>query len=299
MFTRLSRPSSPALTASGVFLAAAGLCCLCAPRSARADGPTAAPQFSAAAPAKASDDKTTWTLGAGGVLNTGNTQSWSVNAGSAFGLVRGPHQFTANAAFNYGQANAPDDTPDKGYQDTVKNLNLDGRYDYYFTKRDAVWVAAAERWDTFANFDTQFRAEGGYLRVLCKTANHSLTLRLGYSYTYELYHTPLVDKTDMTTVLGDHQSIHGALFAFDSTHKISDDLQALAGFQLIDNLNDLDIKQAKAGRDVRIDFHAEMTAKLMKKLSGSVRFQLLYDRVPASAKKLDTATTVNLLYTLL
>lgn len=45
-----------------------------------------------------------WTLNAGGAINTGNTRSWNVNAGSDVILVKQAHRLTFGALFNFGRA---------------------------------------------------------------------------------------------------------------------------------------------------------------------------------------------------
>ena len=64
--------------------------------------PTQLTERAADAPA---EDVTTWALSAGAVVSTGNTRSWTANAGTTFRLVRGRSSVGAEWAFNYGRAN--------------------------------------------------------------------------------------------------------------------------------------------------------------------------------------------------
>ena len=66
-------------------------------------------------------DVTALNASLGGSLNTGNTQAWQLNAGSAFALVRGRHGFQLAMEFSYGRADLADDGIDE-IVDTVRNF---------------------------------------------------------------------------------------------------------------------------------------------------------------------------------
>lgn len=134
--------------------------------------PAAPAQLTERAAEAPSEDVTSWALSAGAVVSTGNTRSWTANAGTNFRLVRGSHSFGAEWAFNYGRANLPTDAPDAGYVDTVRNSNTKLRYDFFLTEMDALFVSVAHRWDTFAGLDTRLQLQAGYLRNFFKEENH-------------------------------------------------------------------------------------------------------------------------------
>ena len=67
--------------------------------------PTDAAQFTESASTDApEEDKTEWNIAAGGIFNSGNTRSWSLTAGTHFGLIRGRHGFSFDFLLAYGRA---------------------------------------------------------------------------------------------------------------------------------------------------------------------------------------------------
>ena len=233
-----------------------------------------------------------WMLSAGGSFNTGNTEAWTLNAGTSFKLVKTDHQLTAGALFNFGRANIQGDTPDLGYQTTVKKFLFNTRYDYFMTDMDAVWASIAERWDPLAGFDTQLMAQAGYLRAFIKEENHYFAGRIGYSYTYENF-------SSFSALAANSNNIHGLLAALDYENKLNEHVTLLSNIVTIYNLARIDEQNADPFQDIRIFYNLALLASMTDKLAFEVRFLLLYDRLPPTPEKTDTTTLFSLVYTLL
>ncbi len=238
-----------------------------------------------------------WAISAGGSINTGNTEAWTLNAGSGFKLVKTDNTLTADALFNFGRANLADPAPPApptSYSTTVKKFLFSMRYDYFLSEKDALWMSVVERWDPFAGFDTQFMAQAGYLRAFVKEENHYLAGRIGYAYTYELFSSlsPM-----FATASSNH--IHGLLAALDYENKLNEHVSVISNLTTIYNLNTVEEQGASAFEDIRISYSLALLASLTEKLSAEVRFLLLYDRIPPTTKKTDTTTLFSLVYTLL
>ncbi|MEM9190224.1 MAG: DUF481 domain-containing protein [Myxococcota bacterium] len=115
------------------------------------------------AEAAPSEDKTALVVTAGGVLQTGNTESLQLNAGARFELVRGIHSLEAEVAYVLGLGEDFDfDDP------TANNFNARARYDLFFTPNDAGFVAGRIREDRFAALAPRIQLQVGYLRNIFK-----------------------------------------------------------------------------------------------------------------------------------
>lgn len=270
------------------------------PVTTEVEGGTTEASFEAAPEAPAPEPEepkaeVDWSISAGGSINTGNTEAWTLNAGSSLKLVKTDHTLTADALFNFGRANLPDPAPPApptSYSTTVKKFLFSMRYDYFLSEKDALWMSVVERWDPFAGFDTQFMAQAGYLRAFVKKENHYLAGRIGYAYTYELF-------SSFSPIVASDNHIHGLLAALDYENKLNDHVSVLSNLTTIYNLNTVEEQNASAFEDIRISYSLALLASLTEKLSAEVRFLLLYDRIPPTAKKTDTTTLFSLVYTLL
>lgn len=233
-----------------------------------------------------------WSLNAGGAINTGNTRSWNVNAGSDFILVKQEHRLTLGALFNFGRADVAPTDPAISYTTVARQFFFASRYDYFFTEKDAVWSGLAYRWDPLAGFRAQLLASAGYLRAFVKTEKHYFAGRVGYSYTFENYQVPPSDLTS-------NSNIQGLLAALDYENRLNEHVELLASIVTIYNLNEVQVQNATAFQDIRIYLTAALLSKLTDKLAFEARFLMLYDRIPPGTDlvKVDTTTLFSLVYT--
>lgn len=238
-----------------------------------------------------------WTLNAGGAFNTGNTQSWNLNAGTNFSLVKEDHRLTIDSLFNFGRARANVLDPNTPYDTVAKKWFFNSRYEYYFTDRDAIWSALGLRWDPLAGFDLQLLANVGYLRALIKQEKQLLTGRIGYSYTYENYTSDALSSPE-TTLLSPTSNIHGLLAGLDYENHLNEHVDLTSSIVYIGNLNEIPAQDnAKAFQDNRLYFTIALLSQVAEKLSIEARFLLLYDSRPAGVYKTDTTTLFSLVYT--
>ncbi len=232
-----------------------------------------------------------WTLNAGGAINTGNTRSWNVNAGSDVLLVKQDHRLTLGALFNFGRADAAPTDPAIPYTTVARQFFFVSRYDYFLTDMDAVWGGLSYRWDPLAGFRAQLLANAGYLRAFVKTDKHYFAGRIGYSYTFENYQPP--------STLTANSNIHGLLAALDYENRLNEHVEFLSSIVTIYNLNKVVVQNAQPFQDIRIYFTAALLSHLTDKLAFEARFLMLYDRIPPGPDlvKVDTTTLFSLVYT--
>lgn len=269
------------------------------------------------AEAPPSEDLTTWGLSAGAVISTGNTRSWTANAGTNFRLVRGRSSVGLEWAFNYGRANLAGDAPDRGYVDTVRNSNAKLRYDFFLTPMDALFAATAHRWDTFAGLDTRLQLQAGYLRNFLKEENHRAWGEVGYDMTFDNFDPEAVqdpsrsadpmcdpalvpfvsDRRENGCFLDGTQVVHAARIFLGYENALNENVRFLTGLETLLNFQEIE--------DLRLNFDAALRSTIAGSLQVEIKFKLLFDNVPAvradgtDFEKLDTTTTISLIYTLI
>jgi hypothetical protein len=235
-----------------------------------------------------------WTLSAGGAINTGNTQSWTLNAGTSFLLTKTDHRLVIDSMFNYGRANPDVLTPGSVYSTVARQWFFTSRYEYYFTDMDAVWASLGMRWDPLAGLNLQMLANAGYLRAFIKEEKQLFTGRIGYSYTYENY-------TDQAVAAGNAlettANIQGLLLALDYDNRLNEHVELLSSITYIGNLNAVPAQDAKAFHDNRVYWTIALLSQVSDRFAVEARFLLLYDQQPAGLYKTDTTTLFSLVYT--
>ena len=238
------------------------------------------------------EDVTSLKASLGGAFNTGNTEAWQLNTGSAFDLVRGRHGLGLTMDFAYGRANIADDGTE-AMIDTVRNLRARARYDFFFTPMDALFVAAVYRWDTFAGLDTRAQGQVGYLRYFYKAEKHKFWGELGYDLTYDNYDPdPLVDPEDPAIILPGDDVVHSVRVFLGYSNELNEQVTFNTGAAGLINVEDTD--------DFRLSWTNALRSSIGAGFQVELKFNLDLDTQPVpGAKKVDTTTIVSLLYTLL
>lgn len=255
-------------------------------------------------------DETTWNLAAGANISTGNTRARNFNAGTDFYVLRGDHALSFRTAFVFGQADV-DGRGGEGYQLNSRNLNSRLRYDLFLTEQDALFVAVAHRWDTFAGLQTRVQLQAGYLRNLIKNESTRAWIEAGYDYTFDNRRNSenqrvICSEEDValmtggcTRVVRNFQDIHALRLFYGATHAFNDNVSMATGLEFLINLNELQGGEADRFEDIRLNWEASLNARLIEKLAIELKFRLQYDRVPAASQEVDTNTLISLIYSLL
>lgn len=234
-------------------------------------------------------DETKLNMSAGGTLSTGNTQSWQANAGADFRLVRGPHATAAMVNFLYGRSDLPDDDID-GFEDTARNLNAKARYDHFLTDLDALFGAAAYRWDTFAGLETRIQLQAGYLRNFVREDDLRFWGELGYDLTYDNYTLAIINAAaaDGNSIEG-HEIVHSLRGFVGYDNHITDALTWNTGLEGLMNVEEPE--------DFRVNWNTALRSKINGSLQLEMKFALKYDNVPVpGTRNLDTLSQVSLIY---
>lgn len=235
--------------------------------------------------------ETSWSLSAGGTLNTGNTRTFAANVGSRFQLTRGFNVFLTELSFTYGLASLRDSMTG-AYSDwtpNARNLFGSARYDRFLTEDDALFVRAVGRNDPFAGLDLRFQAQLGYARNFYSAEKRRIWGEVGYDFTFDVFSKPQTNA-DMTTY--DTLDQHSARLFFGYDNRFNEIVQVVLGLEGLIDLVNID--------NLRINSINELNLQLTDSFKLGLRFNLLFDNVPAQDKqKLDTTTVVNIIYNLI
>ncbi len=258
------------------------------PRTSRADAPVQLTERAQAE--RPTEDKTDWSLTGGFVLNTGNTESWTLSTGTNVQIVRNRHAFLFESAFNMSRANIRNDS--LPYLTNARNLNSRVRYDYFFTPLDGAYVSIRHRWDTFAGLDTRLQNQIGYLRNFFREDDHRFWGEVGYDLTYDnLWPNPILDP--MTGLpLDNTVFVHAGRVYLGYSNHLNEHVLFETGAEALFNF--------KVGKDIRFNYDARLVSSLASRLELELKFRLLFDNVPVPGNRsVDTTTTANLIVTLM
>lgn len=224
-------------------------------------------------------------LSAGATLNTGNTRSFLGNIGFRFDMLRGAHNFIAQAQGIYGRAAQLDAETGQFSSRETNARTVTGRlrYNYFFTLRDAVFASVNTRHDRFAGLDARVQNQVGYSRMLFGDADTQyLTTEAGYDLTYDNFFE------------GGDDFVHSVRAYAEYMNRLTDYAQFVTGFELL-----YDVEEAE---NVRFEWITDVQTSIYESLKLGVNFTARFDNRPAfvvptqAADKLDTITTINLIY---
>ncbi|MET0385364.1 MAG: DUF481 domain-containing protein [Polyangiales bacterium] len=235
-------------------------------------------------------DVTNLSANIGASLNTGNTQAMMLNVGNTFAMVRGRHGLGLSMDFAYGRANLAEDMVD-GFVDTVRNLRARGRYDFFLSPMDALFLASLYRWDTFAGLDARLEGQVGYLRNLLKEDRHRLWGELGYDLTYDNFDPdPLPDPDNPDQTLQGYAYVHSARLFLGYDNQLNSAVMLLTGIEGLLNV--------ETPKDFRLNWDIAIRSLIVSRLQLEVRFALQLDTVPVPGRReVDAQTKATFIYT--
>jgi putative salt-induced outer membrane protein len=233
--------------------------------------------------------ETTGKLTAGGMFATGNARSLAVTGGGSVRVRRGSDQYSADLAINYGRSAA---SADEDIETTVENYQARVRYDRFLSKRWALFAQLTGRRDRFQQLDlrTNFDPGAAYYFLIQETQH--LTFEAGYDLQYDIRNTDSMKEAAAAGAPLDATAVrHAARVAIGYDNSINEHVT----FE-----TDLEYLQAFEPTEAfRINWITYLSAKISTNFAVAAGFTLRYDNYPLpGVQKLDTLTTMNLVYNL-
>ena len=207
---------------------------------------------------------------AGFVLTTGNSKTTSASAGATASRKQGRSKLALDGGLAYARSTLvfANDLNGNGTVDNDAELGEDaqtttnawivkGRYDFFFTPKNSVYVSAAASADEPAGKEFVGGGQVGYSRLLYKTDTHELVGEVGYDLSYE------------KPVVGDGQTIHSARGFVGWASKLTADTAAEASVEVLSNFNKLDTPPdgVDSFEDTRVNGKSKLTTKLWGNLN--------------------------------
>jgi len=243
-------------------------------------------------------DTTEFNLSFGSLISTGNARQIAVTGATTFLLRRSRHQFSAEAAGNYGQAAS---TIDADLEPTVSNIQGRLRYDIFLSRRWALFTMATARHDPFQGLDLRLNVDPGAAFYILPGAKERLWTEAGYDLQFDL-RTPsatlardengnlLYDASGNTIQVADDTRITHAVRLFAGYfNKINDAVTFATGLEYLQSV--------QVARRWRLNWNVALSTLLAKKLALAVTFTTRIDNDPLPrVRKVDTITALNLVY---
>ena len=243
-------------------------------------------------------DTTEFNLSFGSLISTGNARQIAVTGATTFLLRRGRHQFSAQAAGNYGQAAS---TIEADLEPTVSNIQGRLRYDIFLARRWALFTMATARHDPFQGLDLRLNIDPGAAFYILPGAKERLWTEAGYDFQFDV-RTPsarlardedgnlLYDASGNTIQVADSTRITHAVRLFAGYfNKINDAVSFATGLEYLQSV--------QVARRWRLNWNTALSTLLAKKLALAVTFTARIDNDPLPrVRKVDTITALNLVY---
>lgn len=228
-----------------------------------------------------SEDTENWTASAGANISSGNTRSYTFNAGTSFSIIRGNEGFAFDATTSYGRAVPAGGT--MGFETNARNFQAKARFDHFFSHRHAGFLSTAFRWDTFAGLNARVQAQIGYQYNFIRETNHRLFTEVGYDFTFD----DVVRSGIPPMPVDDTIPYHSARLFLGWDNQLSDDVKFKTGLEA---LMTVDVPE-----DWRLNWDNTLNVSVGSRLQIELKFTVLYDHQPVQDRRAtDTRTTASL-----
>lgn len=243
-------------------------------------------------------DTLEWSLSFGSLVSTGNAQQLAITGATNFLIRRGRHQFSAEAAGNYGQAAS---SVEDDLDPTVSNIQGRVRYDIFLARRWSLFGMTTARHDPFQGLDLRLNIDPGAAFYILPGQYERLWAEAGYDFQFDL-RTPeaILARDDDGNLLYDAS---GDTFRVADSTRITHAVRLFLGY--FNNLNEVVgfgsgleyLQSVQLARRWRINWNTSLTTLLAKKLSLAATFTVRVDNDPLPrVRKVDTITALNLVY---
>jgi putative salt-induced outer membrane protein YdiY len=201
-----------------------------------------------------------WTgsLVAGAIISSGNTESQAYNV--SFDAVRraDDDRITVGAGYFFGQQT----DPDTGLESTTTdNWFVQGKYDYFFSKRWYGYANARVERDRIAALDLRFTPGVGIGYQWVERADFNFNTEAGLTWVYEDYET------------GESDSHFAARFAYHVDKRLNDKVRLFHNLEFLPSVEDVE--------DFNVNTDAGVRATLTDNMFGEAKLEWKYDSTPA------------------
>lgn len=214
-------------------------------------------------------------VSAGGVINTGNTNSQNINSAVNLSYTKKRWDFTSNDTFNFART--------EGSGVTASKLFLSGQAQYNFAIKNYSFLESDYTDDRFDGYQYTLNSIVGYGRRLVNTPKFNWDVQGGPGFQHAV-------KNPNEDSAGENQEENN--FLLNASSQISWALSPNANVS--ENLSAVSTQI-----NTRTISTTAITANLISQFAMQLSFQAIHDSLPLSGKKnLNTVSTISLVYTL-
>ena len=241
--------------------------------------------------AKETTDTTELKLSAGGLFASGNSRLVAMTGSGRFRARRDDNQLTAAAAANY-SSTAVTPASDE-MTTTVRNFQGMARYDRFLRGGFAVFLSMSARNDRFQGLDLRLNLDPGLAYYFIDVDKHQLWAELGYDLQYDVRRPEAVRRARAEGAELDWTDMrHSGRGFLGYENNLNEAVTFNTGLEYLQGLADT--------RYWRLNWDLGLTSNIGSRFSVATTFSLRYDHAPLPGiKKTDTATAINLVYSLI
>lgn len=239
---------------------------------------------------KPTSDETNVNLSAGGLITTGNSKTLALTLNGQVDLRRGDNGFLIGVLGNYGESTiAPNPSAA-----TAQNIQGKLRYDRFFVDRVAGFLLVTGRHDKFQGLSFRLNLDPGVKVVAYKDEAQSFWGEAGYDFQFDARNDAgRAAIPPSTTLLDSTRTDHSARAFIGYRRNFNSAVTFSTGLELLQSF----VKTDLGDFDTRVNFDANVAAKLDFGFSLGVGFTARYDRLPIPGReRLDTSTVLSVIY---
>jgi putative salt-induced outer membrane protein len=230
-------------------------------------------------------NETTATVSAGGQFASGNSKLVAFTANGKFDMRRGANGFGAALLANYGEG-AP---PGENVQTTSQNVQGRLRYDRFLLENTSLFLIGTGRHDRFQGLNFRLNVDPGAKYLFVKTDPTAFWGELGYDFQYDIRREDALQPDPTVPALSKTATDHSGRLFVGFKHAFNKEVTFGTGVEYLQSFIE--------GTRARVNFDALFAANVGGGLALGLGFTARYDHAPLPGKeKLDTATTVSLIY---
>jgi putative salt-induced outer membrane protein len=247
-----------------------------------------------AAPVDAPEETTDATelkLSAGGLFASGNSRLMAMTGSGRFRARRDANQLSAAAAANYSSTAV---TPaSHEMTTTVRNFQGMTRYDRFLGEGFAAFLSMSARNDRFQGLDLRLNLDPGLAYYVIDVDKHQAWVELGYDLQYDVRRAGAVRRARAEGAQLDWTEMRHSGRAFlGYLNNLNEAVTFNTGLEYLQGLADTQYW--------RLNWDLGLTSNISSRFSVATTFSLRYDHAPLPGiKKTDTATAINLVYSLI
>lgn len=207
----------------------------------------------------------------GGVLTTGNSKNFTIEAGNTFKVQKGVVSNVLDGGILFSRSNTTG-----AYTTTAKYFFVKDTLEYLFYKKWFLYTGAGWLSDELNGIEHNINGFIGVGNYILETDDHILKIGGGYNFSREL------------RLSAANQNIHSFAFGMKYIWNIHEHASVINQFDLLENLENKD--------DVRLKNVLSLKVKLFQNLAVSLSTEVRFDNVPVTGfQKWDTIQSVSMI----